>query len=130
MPELNATPRDPNTPMERPARPEKPPREKAEPSLRKQRRDERREFVRQGREPRKVRVTPANDELRRALRHPRKGGFRSAGSVEWPMDSFTKRRIRDGDVTVEQREQNPKSNGKPARGDAGTGRPSSGSTAA
>jgi hypothetical protein len=48
-----------------------------------------------------VRVEPANDDLRRVLKHPR--GFRfppKSGSVEWPLDRFTRRRIADGSVTV------------------------------
>lgn len=53
-----------------------------------------------------IRVEPKNDELRRVLKHPSSNmGFRSEGSVEWPDDNFTHRRIRDGDVTVvEQKE--------------------------
>jgi hypothetical protein len=68
-----------------------------------QRRQERQAFARQQREVRKVRVTPKNDDIRRVLKHPRLGGFRSTGSIEWPLDTFTKRRIADGSVKVEQR---------------------------
>lgn len=107
-------------------RPEKPVREKPEKSLRLKRREERREFVRLGREPRKVRVTPTSDVLRKALRHPRKGGFRATGSMEWPLDSFTKRRLRDGDITVEHRDQNPKTSSNAGEGN----KPTSGQTAA
>ena len=37
---------------------------------------------------RTVRVTPANDDMRRVLKHPRAGGFPTSGSVEWPDDRF------------------------------------------
>ena len=50
-----------------------------------------------------VRVTPKNDELRKLLKHPGTNvPFPAEGSQEWPDDSFTHRRIRDGDVTVEE----------------------------
>jgi hypothetical protein len=45
-----------------------------------------------------IRVEPANDDMRRLLAHPRVGHFRSEGSMEWPDDSFTHRRLRDGDI--------------------------------
>jgi hypothetical protein len=51
-----------------------------------------------------IRVEPANDDMRRLLVHPRVGHFRKEGSMEWPDDSFTHRRLRDGDVKrVEQK---------------------------
>ena len=49
-----------------------------------------------------VRVVPASDELRRALKHPRGMGFPPDGSAEWPDDRFTRRRIKEGAVTVER----------------------------
>ena len=50
----------------------------------------------------KVRVIPKNDTLRKILKHGATGrGFPAEGSVEWPLDQFTKRRIRDGDITIE-----------------------------
>ena len=106
----------------RPDKPDRPERQPGEKSIRFKRRAERREFVRLGREPRKVRVTPVSDEMRKILKHPRKGGFRSSGSVEWPLDSFTKRRIRDGDVTVEERAQNPKGGSDAGEGNKPSGR--------
>jgi len=49
-----------------------------------------------------VRVTAASDELRRCLKHPKGIRFPTGGgSVEWPLDRFTRRRIADGSVTVE-----------------------------
>jgi hypothetical protein len=56
----------------------------------------------------RIRVTPATEEIRRVLRHPRGMAFRSSGSVEWPMDSFTSRRLRDGDIT--KAEDRPETN--------------------
>ena len=48
-----------------------------------------------------VRVLPKNDSIRKLIKHPVGGPFRGEGSSEWPNDSFTARRIADGDVTVE-----------------------------
>lgn len=88
--------------------PEEQPRSENPPekSVRLQRREARMKRVKDAREPRKVRVTPTRESLRAILKHPNAGAFRSSGSLEWPYDSFTRRRIRDGDVTVEKREQN------------------------
>jgi hypothetical protein len=50
----------------------------------------------------RVRVNPANDQIRKAIKHPSGNiAFPESGSVEWPNDSFTKRRIREGAVTRE-----------------------------
>jgi hypothetical protein len=50
-----------------------------------------------------VRVVPKNAELRKYLKHGvTKVGFLAEGSAEWPNDSFTRKRIKDGDVTVEE----------------------------
>ena len=82
-------------------------------SRRWQMRQERLDKVRNANPKRRVRVTPAKESLRKILKHPgaSTGSFRSTGSVEWPLDTFTRRRIRDGDVTVEERPQNEKENG-------------------
>jgi hypothetical protein len=51
----------------------------------------------------KVRVLPKNDEIRKILVHPNGNlAFREHGSVEWPLDQFTLRRLRDGDVTLDE----------------------------
>jgi len=54
-----------------------------------------------------LRVEPAGkegrwtaDDMRRLLRHPRAGGFRSEGSIEWPDDTFTKRRLKEGSIKL------------------------------
>ena len=46
-----------------------------------------------------IRVWPANEDIRRAVKHPSGGGFtnKEAGTA-WPADQFTYRRINDGDV--------------------------------
>lgn len=56
-----------------------------------------------------IRVTPKNDDMRRLLKHPRAGAFRSEGSMEWPDDSFTHRRLRDGDIKREEKKTEEKS---------------------
>jgi hypothetical protein len=57
----------------------------------------------------RVRVTPKDDTIRGLIKHPSGVKFPAEGSVEWPLDSFTRRRIRDGDVTVEDaKEGHPK----------------------
>jgi hypothetical protein len=49
-----------------------------------------------------VRVLPKNDQIRKYIKHPRtRVGFPAEGSAEWPNDTFTKRRVIDGDVTIE-----------------------------
>jgi len=54
----------------------------------------------------RVRVLPRDTLIRKYLKHePTKIGFRDEGSVEWPLDKYTLRRLRDGDVTIEQQEE-------------------------
>jgi hypothetical protein len=36
--------------------------------------------------------------MRRLLGHPQAGKFRSQGSIEWPDDQYTRRRLADGSV--------------------------------
>ena len=48
----------------------------------------------------RVRVEPTDEKFRGVLRHPGGMGFRTAGSVEWPYDSFTVRRINDGSIKI------------------------------
>jgi hypothetical protein len=60
-----------------------------------------------------VRVVPATDVLRKVLKHPRGARFPSEGSAEWPNDTFTKRRLKEGAVTLEQSQQSEQEhNGK------------------
>jgi hypothetical protein len=51
--------------------------------------------------PPRVRVLPANEDFRQVIKHPSGIRFPEQGSVEWPLDKFTKKRIAEGDVTVE-----------------------------
>jgi hypothetical protein len=48
----------------------------------------------------RVRVEPTSDAYRQAIRHPNSGGFRPTGSVEWPNDRFTQRRVAEGAVKI------------------------------
>lgn len=52
----------------------------------------------------RIRVLPKDDSVRRLIKHPRGGAFRGEGSVEWPLDGFTKRRLADGTITREEKE--------------------------
>jgi hypothetical protein len=49
-----------------------------------------------------VRVLPRSDAIRKYIKHPKtRVGFPAEGSAEWPNDAFTKRRIIDGDISIE-----------------------------
>jgi hypothetical protein len=50
-----------------------------------------------------VKVYATSDEMVKALKHPlTKQGFVSKeAAVNWPDDTFTRRRIRDGDVSTD-----------------------------
>lgn len=48
-----------------------------------------------------VRVLPRDDDMRRVLKHPNGMAFRPEGSIEWPLDQYTKRRLADGSITLE-----------------------------
>lgn len=71
------------------------------------RREERLQRARGTVTPERVRVLPRDDAMRKLLKHPASGGFRPEGSIEWPLDQFTKRRLRDGDVTIEAQQAEP-----------------------
>jgi hypothetical protein len=72
-------------------------------SARKQAQLDRLKRVAAGRRRPGIRVVPANEDLRRVLKHPNGMGFRPEGSVEWPDDKFTRKRIAEGSVTVEEK---------------------------
>jgi hypothetical protein len=40
------------------------------------------------------------DDMRRLLKHPTAGAFRSEGSIEWPNDTFTQKRLREGSLKL------------------------------
>jgi hypothetical protein len=58
-----------------------------------------------------VRVVPASgdgwtdDDMRRLLRHPTAGGFRAEGDIEWPNDTFTFRRLKEGSIKLSEQKQ-------------------------
>jgi hypothetical protein len=52
----------------------------------------------------RVRVEPTRPDLRAILKHPSGMRFRPEGSVEWPLDRFTQRRLRDGDIKIVEAE--------------------------
>lgn len=91
-------------------------------TLRGQRQHERLQQVQVGRpQTPGVRVLPANEALRKKLKHPNGMAFRPEGSVEWPNDRFTKRRLAEGAITLEQpaeaqpaQQQPPEQEPKPA----------------
>lgn len=61
-----------------------------------------------------MQVWPKNDEMRKLLRHPSGVGFRSEGPAEWPHDTFTARRLDDGDITTEEpKQEQPKQGEQP-----------------
>jgi hypothetical protein len=63
----------------------------------------------------RVRVEPTSEEFRRAIRHPNGMSFRPQGSVEWPNDRFTQRRIAEGSIRiVEAAEGRQERQGRPA----------------
>jgi hypothetical protein len=64
--------------------------------------------IKKGKEIPRVRVLPANEDIRRVLKHPHAMAFRSTGSVDWPLDKYTQRRIADGSVTVEEKKEEKK----------------------
>jgi hypothetical protein len=47
-----------------------------------------------------MQVWPKNDDIRRVLYHPTGVHFRADGPADWPDDSYTHRRIAEGDVTT------------------------------
>jgi hypothetical protein len=49
-----------------------------------------------------MKVWLCNEALRGVLRHPGAGPFPTEGPADWPDDSFTYRRIKDGDVSTEE----------------------------
>lgn len=54
--------------------------------------------------PARIRVWPAREDVRMYIKHPAgRIAFRAtlAESVEWPVDAFTLRRIKDGDVLLD-----------------------------
>jgi hypothetical protein len=65
-----------------------------------------------------IRVEPTKDDYRKYLSHPNGTAFpQGSGSVEWPHDRFTKRRIKDGSVKVAEKKQDKAGEQKPQDGE-------------
>jgi hypothetical protein len=47
-----------------------------------------------------MKVWPRDDDVKNVLYHPTGGPFREDGTADWPDDTYTHRRILDGDVTT------------------------------
>jgi hypothetical protein len=47
-----------------------------------------------------IRVVPRDEQMRKLLVHPKGIRFRPTGSIEWPNDRFTQRRIADGSIKL------------------------------
>jgi hypothetical protein len=47
-----------------------------------------------------MKVKAKDETIARVIRHPNGARFGADGTAYWPDDQFTKRRIRDGDVTA------------------------------
>jgi hypothetical protein len=52
-----------------------------------------------------MKVWPRTEAIRKVLNHPSAGAFRPEGPADWPKDTFTVRRIRDGDLLTSSPEQ-------------------------
>jgi len=79
--------------------------QKQELSVREKARLDRLARVQQEQNQGRVRVVP-RDDMRALLKHPTGDiGFLATGGAEWPDDAFTRRRIEDGSVTLEQQQQ-------------------------
>ena len=79
-----------------------------EPNIRWERRQARLALLKESKSgrPERVRVHPRDEIVRRDIKHgANKRGFPMEGSVEWPFDQFTKRRLRDGTVRLESAEE-------------------------
>jgi hypothetical protein len=48
-----------------------------------------------------IQVWPRTDEIRKVLYHPTGKYFPESGPADWPEDTYTARRIADGDVLTE-----------------------------
>jgi len=63
-----------------------------------------------------ITVIPTKPEYRQYLKHEPSGiGFGEEGGAEWPNDQFTKRRVRDGAVKLEEKKDDKKVAAAPAR---------------
>jgi hypothetical protein len=54
-----------------------------------------------------MKVQAKDATIQQLIKHPNGKAFKDDGTAEWPDDQFTKRRIRDGDVTVFEEDPPP-----------------------
>jgi hypothetical protein len=86
----------------------------AELKKRKQARDDRMREIRKAAEIPMVTVTPTKPEYRKYLKHAGSGvGFKEDGPAIWPHDQFTKRRIKDGAIKIEEDKNGKSKEAKP-----------------
>src|SRR5262245_15968087 len=53
-----------------------------------------------------LRLVPRDDRIRKYIKHAiTKVGFPKEGSCEWPNDQFTRNRLREGIITIEEKEE-------------------------
>jgi hypothetical protein len=50
--------------------------------------------------PERVKVLPGSDSMQRRLEHPTGIGLRAKGASDWPLDTFTKRRLKEGAIIL------------------------------
>jgi hypothetical protein len=48
--------------------------------------------------PERIKVLPGSDSMQRRLAHPTGIGLRARGASDWPLDTFTKRRLKEGAI--------------------------------
>jgi len=66
--------------------------------------------------PLRVAPAPGKEYLRGSFKHPNGVRLRREGSVEWPNDRFTQRRIADGDIVEVKNEEAAKPAASARRG--------------
>jgi hypothetical protein len=63
-----------------------------------------------------VRVRPIRDVAKQFVRHPVVGGFTGGDEgTTWPLDQFTMRRLRDGDIEIVKQQEESQESQQSAR---------------
>lgn len=62
-----------------------------------------------------MKVRAKNLQVQKSIEHPTGGAFRSDGTAEWPADTYTFRRLQDGDITADDVGSDPPSLHEPAQ---------------
>ena len=76
-----------------------------------QARRDRLEMLKRESEVEHVKVLPGSDSMQRRLEHPTGIGLRAKGASDWPLDTFTKRRLKEGAIILapdESKRKEPK----------------------